>query len=63
VISDHADWPGLNAAIRATGAQRVLVTHGQVPVMVRWLCEQGLDAQALRTEFTGEDGAEAEGGT
>jgi putative mRNA 3-end processing factor len=60
VISDHADWPGLNAAIRATGAQRVLVTHGQVPVMVRWLREQGLDAQSLRTEFTGEDGADSE---
>ncbi|MEK9721048.1 MAG: ligase-associated DNA damage response exonuclease [Quisquiliibacterium sp.] len=58
VISDHADWPGLNDAIRATGAQRVLVTHGQVPVMVRWLSDLGLDAQALRTEFTGEDGAD-----
>ena len=51
VLSDHADWPGLHAAIRATGAERVIVTHGQVPVMVRWLCENGLDAEAFETEY------------
>ena len=28
VLSDHADWPGLLAAIRATGCERVVVTHG-----------------------------------
>ncbi len=28
VLSDHADWRGLIAAIEATGAERVLVTHG-----------------------------------
>ena len=27
-LSDHADWPGLIAAIEATGAERILVTHG-----------------------------------
>ena len=51
VLSDHADWPGLQQAIAATGAQRVVVTHGYVPVMVRWLGEQGLDARAFETEF------------
>ena len=30
VLSDHADWPGLNAAIRATRAERVYVTHGAI---------------------------------
>jgi putative mRNA 3-end processing factor len=59
VMSDHADWPGLQQAVRASGAQRVFVTHGQVPVMVRWLREQGLDASAFETEFTGEEGASA----
>lgn len=54
VLSDHADWPALNEAIRATGAERVFVTHGQVHPMVRWLGEQGLDAHALGTEFAGE---------
>ena len=51
VLSDHADWPGLQRAIVATGAERVFVTHGQVSVMVRWLTEQGLDAQGFSTEY------------
>jgi putative mRNA 3-end processing factor len=51
VLSDHADWPGLNSAISATGARRVIVTHGQVTTMVRWLRERGLDADAFATEF------------
>jgi len=54
VLSDHADWPALNAAIDATGAARIIVTHGQVPVIVRWLSERGLDAQAFETEFDDE---------
>ena len=58
VLSDHADWPGLHAAIAATGAQRVIVTHGQVPVMVRWLCENGLEAEAFETEYGDETEAE-----
>jgi putative mRNA 3-end processing factor len=54
VLSDHADWPGLNAAIDASGAQRIVVTHGQVPIMVRWLTDRGLQAQAFETEFDDE---------
>jgi putative mRNA 3-end processing factor len=58
-LSDHADWPGLVSAIEATGAHRIFVTHGQVPVMVRWLAERGYDARALETRFEGEqDGGE-----
>jgi putative mRNA 3-end processing factor len=59
VLSDHADWPGLNAAIDATGAERIIVTHGQVPVIVRWLNERGLHAQAFETEFDNEGENEA----
>ncbi|MED5619625.1 ligase-associated DNA damage response exonuclease [Ideonella sp. BN130291] len=51
VLSDHADWPGLQQAIAATGAQRVIVTHGYEAVMVRWLQEQGLEAGAFNTEY------------
>jgi putative mRNA 3-end processing factor len=51
VMSDHADWPGLQAAIAATGAQRVIVTHGSVAVMVRHLQEQGLQAEAFETQY------------
>ena len=59
VLSDHADWPGLMGAIAATGAQRVIVTHGSVPVMVRYLGEQGLQAEAFDTEY-GDDLVEAD---
>jgi putative mRNA 3-end processing factor len=54
VMSDHADWPGLNSAIKASQARTVYVTHGYVPVMVRWLQEQGLEALGFETKF-GED--------
>ena len=54
VMSDHADWPGLNAAIKDTGAERVFVTHGYTSVFRRWLEEQGYDAQIVTTEFEGE---------
>ncbi|PJF08321.1 ligase-associated DNA damage response exonuclease [Pseudorhodobacter sp. MZDSW-24AT] len=55
VISDHADWPGLNAAIRATGAERVFVTHGYTTPFRRWLEEQGYEAGIVQTEFGGEE--------
>jgi putative mRNA 3-end processing factor len=58
VLSDHADWPGLNAAIAATGASRVIITHGQIAVMVRWLQQQGFDARAFATEFEDDGGDE-----
>jgi putative mRNA 3-end processing factor len=57
VLSDHADWPGLMSAIGATGAQRVIVTHGSIPVMVRYLTGQGLQAEAFQTEY-GDDAIE-----
>jgi putative mRNA 3-end processing factor len=31
VVSDHADWDGLNAAIKATGATKIFATHGYTP--------------------------------
>ena len=55
VMSDHADWPGLQQAIAGTGAERVFVTHGSVQVMVRWLTENGLDARGFKTEYGDED--------
>ncbi|GAB4433295.1 MAG: ligase-associated DNA damage response exonuclease [Chloroflexi bacterium OHK40] len=59
VLSDHADWPGLLAAIAATGAERVWATHGYSAVLARWLQEQGLEAIAVPTRFEGEPAAEA----
>jgi putative mRNA 3-end processing factor len=61
VLSDHADWPGLTAAILATGAERVFATHGRTTAMVRWLRERGINAAPLSTEFVGEsDDAEVD---
>jgi putative mRNA 3-end processing factor len=57
VISDHADWAGLNAAIRATGAERVFVTHGYTSSFRRWLSDQGYDAGIVATEYDGDESA------
>ena len=54
VLSDHADWPALLNAIRATEAQTVWVTHGQSEPLVRTLLDKGIDALAVQTEFEGE---------
>ncbi|REF01781.1 ligase-associated DNA damage response exonuclease [Cupriavidus plantarum] len=64
-LSDHADWPGLMSAIAATGAERVIVTHGNVPVMVRYLSERGWRAQAFDTAYGDEEDTDADvaGGT
>ncbi len=55
VISDHADWPGLNAAIAATGATRVFATHGYTAPFRRWLEEQGYQAGIVETQFGGDE--------
>ena len=60
VMSDHADWDGLNSAIRATGAERVFVTHGYTAIFRRWLAEQGYDAGIVATEYEGEAAEPAE---
>jgi putative mRNA 3-end processing factor len=54
VLSDHADWPGLNAAVRATGAMRVLATHGYTAAFSRWLADQGLETGVVATAWEGE---------
>ncbi len=54
VLSDHADWPGLNRAIEATGAERVYVTHGFTSAFSRWLRERGLVSQEVETLYEGE---------
>jgi putative mRNA 3-end processing factor len=58
-LSDHADWPGLLAAVEATGAERVLATHGFAGPISRYLRERGLDARPLATAYGDEDEAAA----
>ncbi|MEO0943544.1 MAG: ligase-associated DNA damage response exonuclease [Pseudomonadota bacterium] len=59
VMSDHADWAGLNEAIAATGAERVFVTHGYTSVFRRWLEDQGYDAGIVATDYGAEDEEQA----
>lgn len=47
VMSDHADWNGLNLAVQQSGAERILVTHGYDLPFSRWLRERGFDAECL----------------
>lgn len=53
-LSDHVDWPQLQQAIAATGAETVWATHGFTGPVVRWLRERGYEAHALDTRFEGE---------
>jgi putative mRNA 3-end processing factor len=59
-LSDHADWEGLLATVRETGAERIFVTHGYTNELSRFLVEQGVDARPWRTQYEGEpEAAEA----
>jgi len=55
VLSDHADWEGLNEAIALTGAENVFVTHGYSDILSKWLQDKGLNAQPLETNFEGDE--------
>lgn len=55
IMSDHADWQGLNEAVLATGAENIYVTHGYKLSYAKWLREKyGLNAQIIETMFEGE---------
>ncbi|MFK8103898.1 MAG: ligase-associated DNA damage response exonuclease [Saprospiraceae bacterium] len=54
VLSDHVDWKDLNKVVKATEAEKIIVTHGYTSVYTNYLREQGLDAYTAETEFTGE---------
>ena len=47
-LSDHADWPGLNAAVRASEATQVFTTHGYTKPFRDWLETQGYQAGIVR---------------
>jgi len=55
VVSDHADWPDLMRTVRETGASRVIATHGNTDAIIRALREDGIAAEAFRTDFGGEE--------
>lgn len=54
-MSDHADWPGLLQAIKATEAECVYVTHGFSAALARYIQEEyGIKSGVVKTAF-GED--------
>jgi len=54
-LSDHADWPGLLSAIKATEAEKVFVTHGYTAAFSRYLNETGIEAEEVKTQYGHED--------
>lgn len=56
VLSDHADWDGLNKVVILSNAQEVYVTHGYSYEFSKWLKEKGYYAQEIQTRFEGELG-------
>lgn len=54
-LSDHADWPGLLSAIKATEAEKVYVTHGYTAVFSKYLNEIGIEAEEVKTQYGDEE--------
>jgi putative mRNA 3-end processing factor len=54
VLSDHADWKGLNSAIKYSECETVIATHGYTEIFSRWLKENGYNTRTEKTQFEGE---------
>ena len=54
-LSDHCDWKALLHAVKATGAEKVFVTHGFQSAFSRYLNESGIEAGEVKTEYGTED--------
>ena len=54
VLSDHCDWQGLLESIKATGAHKIIATHGYSDIFSRYLRELGYDARTANTQYEGE---------
>ncbi|MEO0526342.1 MAG: DNA ligase-associated DEXH box helicase, partial [Bacteroidota bacterium] len=54
VLSDHCDWNGLLESIQATGAEKIICTHGYTDIFSRYLRELGYDARTAETQYEGE---------
>jgi len=62
-LSDHADWEGLLSAVKATGAEKVFVTHGFQSAFSRYLNETGTWSAEVKTAYGGEEEATEESAT
>ncbi|MEP6951834.1 MAG: ligase-associated DNA damage response exonuclease [Ginsengibacter sp.] len=60
-LSDHADWDGLLQTVKATGAERVFVTHGFQSAFSRYLNEENIALAAeVKTQYGNEEETPAE---
>ncbi|RTY87522.1 ligase-associated DNA damage response exonuclease [Flavobacterium sp. GT3R68] len=51
VLSDHCDWYGLLDSIKATGAEKIICTHGYTDILSKYLIELGYDARTAHTQY------------
>lgn len=51
VLSDHADWDGLLSAIKSTGCEKVICTHGYTDIFSKYLKTLGYDARTEQTQY------------
>ncbi|MFN3138016.1 MAG: ligase-associated DNA damage response exonuclease [Allomuricauda sp.] len=54
VLSDHCDWNGLLQTVEATGAEKIICTHGYTDIYSKYLQELGYDARTEATQYEGE---------
>ena len=54
VLSDHCDWNGLLHTVEATGAEKIICTHGYTDIFSKYLQELGYDARTEATQYEGE---------
>ena len=54
VLSDHCDWSGLLQTVEATGAEKIICTHGYTDIFSKYLQELGYDARTEATQYEGE---------
>jgi len=59
IISDHADWDGLNATVDEVGAPEIWVTHGREEALIHEVAKRGITGRALRLVGYEEDEGEA----
>jgi putative mRNA 3-end processing factor len=54
ILSDHADWKGLLAAIKATNCENIITTHGYTEIFAEYLRDQGWNARVEKTQYEAE---------
>jgi putative mRNA 3-end processing factor len=55
-LSDHADWDGLLQTVKATGAERIFVTHGFQSAFTRYCNEEQIAiAVEVKTQYGNEE--------